>query len=45
VVFSCRRLQEGEPAQDHGLVIPLFNGLTEVDQQRVVETLKAALSA
>jgi perosamine synthetase len=43
--FSCQRLFESEAAQDHGLVIPLFNGLTEADQQRVVETLKAALTA
>jgi dTDP-4-amino-4,6-dideoxygalactose transaminase len=43
--FSCQRLHESEAAQDHGLVIPLFNGLTEADQQRVVETLKAALTA
>lgn len=44
VAFTCQRLHESEAAQDHGLVIPLFNGLTEADQERVVETLKAALA-
>lgn len=42
--FICLRLHESEAAQDHGLVIPLFNGLTEEDQQLVVDTLKAALT-
>jgi dTDP-4-amino-4,6-dideoxygalactose transaminase len=42
--FTCRHLRESEAAQDHGLVIPLFNGLTEEDQQRVVDTLKATLA-
>ena len=41
--FTCRRLHESEAAQDHGLVIPIFNGLTSEDQQRIVDTLKAAL--
>lgn len=43
--YSCQRLRESEAVQDHGLVIPLFNGLTEADQQRVVTTLKTALTA
>jgi len=41
---TCQRLHESESAQDNGLIIPLFNGLTEDDQQRVVNTLKNALT-
>ena len=43
--FTCQRLQHSEWVQDHGLVIPLYNGLSEADQKRVVETLKNALDA
>ncbi len=42
---SCERLYESEKAQDQNLVIPLFNGLTNDDQERVVNTLKSALEA
>lgn len=41
--FTCAELHESENAQDHNLVIPLFNGMSAEDQARVVETLKAAL--
>ena len=43
--FTCQRLQHSEWVQDHGLVIPLYNGLSEQEQLRVVETLKTALLA
>jgi dTDP-4-amino-4,6-dideoxygalactose transaminase len=41
---TCQHLRESEAAQDHTIVIPLYNGLTKEDQQRVVDTLNAALT-
>ena len=44
VPFTCDRLRESEIAQDHCLIIPLFNGLTKDEQQRVMNTLRSALT-
>jgi len=38
-------LPESERAQDRGLVLPLYHELTEEDQDRVVEVLRAACRA
>jgi len=43
--FTCKRLNDSEHVQDTGMVIPLYNGLSETDQQRVVDTIKQALAA
>ncbi len=40
--YSCARLRESELAQDTGLIIPLFNNMTEEDQDLVVKTLRNA---
>lgn len=39
----CRRLARSEAARRQGLILPLFHDLTEADQVRVVDTLRAAL--
>ena len=44
VPFTCDRLRESEIAQDHCQIIPLFNGLTKDEQQRVMNTLRSALT-
>jgi perosamine synthetase len=38
-------LVESEQAQDHSILLPLFNGLTRADQARVVEALRQAVTA
>ena len=38
----CQRLQAGERVQDHGLILPLFQQMTEAEQDFVVATLKQA---
>jgi dTDP-4-amino-4,6-dideoxygalactose transaminase len=45
VPFTCARLHESEAVQDHGLVIPLYNGLAREDQQVVGRTLQDAIDA
>ena len=40
--YSCVRLKESELAQDTSLTIPLYNNMTEKDQDLVVKTLKYA---
>jgi len=40
----CERLVESERAQDRCIVLPLFAQMTESQQDRVVEVLKAAVS-
>jgi len=40
---SCRRLPESESAQSRNILLPLFHQFTEQQQDRVVETLHAAL--
>jgi perosamine synthetase len=39
---SCQRLSESEQAQEQAIILPLFHQMTEQEQQRVVEVLKAA---
>jgi perosamine synthetase len=39
---SCKRLTESEQAQDRAIILPLFHQMTEVEQEQVVEILKAA---
>jgi dTDP-4-amino-4,6-dideoxygalactose transaminase len=39
---SCRRLAESERAQERGVILPLFDGLSHDDQDRVVEALRRA---
>ena len=41
--YGAQSLPESERAQDHTIVIPLFPGMTETEQERVVEALGAAL--
>lgn len=36
---SCQRLRESEGATDHSLILPLFNGMAEQDQDLVVAEL------
>ena len=38
--FSCARLENSEMVQDTGLVIPLYNNMSEEDQDLVVENLR-----
>ncbi|MBI1778529.1 MAG: DegT/DnrJ/EryC1/StrS family aminotransferase [Proteobacteria bacterium] len=40
---SCARLATSEMLQDRGLILPLFHGLSDDDQARVVSALAAAL--
>jgi perosamine synthetase len=39
---SCRRLRESERARDRGIVLPLFNAMTEADQDAVIAALTQA---
>ena len=39
---SCARLAESEAARDHGLILPLFQDLTDGQQRTVVSTLARA---
>ncbi len=41
----CPNLHESEEAQDHGVILPLFSGMTEPQQERVASALVAACSA
>ena len=41
---QCKRLRESELAQDHSIVLPLYPQMSEYEQDRVVEVLRAALS-
>ena len=38
---TCERLAESEKAQDHSIVLPLFHQMTDAQQDRVVEVLRA----
>ena len=38
----CVALRESEAAQDHGLLLPLFDAMTEADQDAVAEALGRA---
>ncbi len=40
---SCRRLSRSEQAQDLSIALPLFPGMSEAQQDRVVSALKIAL--
>lgn len=40
----CEMLRESEKAQDNCLILPLFNGITVEEQERVVAALKTALT-
>jgi len=42
---ACARLRESEIAQDHGLLLPLFDEMTHADQEVVVEALQRACAA
>ena len=37
----CKRLTESEQAQDCAIILPLFHQMTEHEQERVIEVLKA----
>jgi len=37
---SCARLAEGERVQDRGVILPLFDQLSQVDQDRVIEAVR-----
>jgi dTDP-4-amino-4,6-dideoxygalactose transaminase len=39
----CARLRESEHAQDHGLILPLYDQMTEAEQDAVVITLGEAV--
>ncbi len=39
---ACRRLRQSERARDEGLVLPLFNAMTDADQDAVVDALARA---
>ena len=41
----CPNLIESEQAQDHGIILPLFSGMSEQQQDRVVSALRAACLA
>ena len=41
---QCPNLIESEKAQDHGVILPLFSGMTEQQQERVAAALRAACS-
>lgn len=38
---TCQQLAQSEFTQDHAIAIPLYSGLTEADQIRVIDTLRA----
>jgi dTDP-4-amino-4,6-dideoxygalactose transaminase len=42
---TCARLRHSEAAQDGAIALPLFHQMTEVDQDRVVASLRAAIEA
>jgi dTDP-4-amino-4,6-dideoxygalactose transaminase len=42
---ECERLKESELAQDSAVILPLYQQMAEVDQERVVEVLKESLGA
>jgi dTDP-4-amino-4,6-dideoxygalactose transaminase len=42
---ACSRLGESERAQDHTIILPLFDGMTEAEQDAVVENLMHACAA
>jgi perosamine synthetase len=44
-VRGCRHLSRSEDAQDRGILLPLYDGLAEADQDRVIEALRAACDA
>jgi perosamine synthetase len=37
---ACRRLEESEKAQDHAVILPLYDQMTEADQDRVIAALR-----
>ncbi len=39
---SCLRLVQSEKAQDQGIALPLFPGMTPADQDRVIDALRSA---
>ncbi len=39
---TCERLAESERAQDHGLILPLYHQMTELEQDSVVDALSRA---
>lgn len=39
---GCRRLVESETAQDRGIILPLFPGMTDAQQDRVADELRQA---
>ena len=42
---SCSELQESEQITNDGLVLPLFDDITESEQQRVASSLARAIAA
>jgi dTDP-4-amino-4,6-dideoxygalactose transaminase len=39
---TCERLRESELAEDRSVMLPLYPGLTEADQDRVVAAMTSA---
>jgi len=42
---TCRRLGESERAEDQCIILPLFHQMTELDQDRIITTLREAVRA
>jgi dTDP-4-amino-4,6-dideoxygalactose transaminase len=40
---TCRRLGESERAEDQCIILPLFHQMTELDQDRIITTLREAV--
>ena len=44
-IHTCARLDESERAQDHAIILPLFHQMTEAEQDKVVDTLRAVCAS
>jgi len=42
--YTDQRLTESESAQDHTLILPLFHQMTNEDQERITQALRAAVA-
>ena len=40
----CERLTQSESAQEHAIILPLYQQMTDADQERVAAALRAAVS-
>ena len=41
---ACQQLRQSELAQDHGLLLPLYGQMTEIEQDRVADALLGAIA-